>query len=147
MSGPLFVDSWGWIVLANQQESLFGQVKSLYQEAVRTGSRIVTTDYILDEVITFLFAKAHLKQAVGYLSALHSAVYNDQIHLERISLDRFEKAWQMRVKYRDHPKISFTDFTSFVVMREVGIFRVLTEDDHFEQIGLGFTLLPVHSTL
>jgi predicted nucleic acid-binding protein len=38
--------------------------------------------------------------------------------------------------------ISFTDITSFVVMRELGLSAVLTGDAHFEHVGQGFKRLP-----
>ena len=46
------------------------------------------------------------------------------------------------MKYRDKPEISFTDFTSMMVMAELGLKRVLTEDQHFTQVGMGFELVP-----
>ena len=57
-------------------------------------------------------------------------------------MTRFQWAWQLRTKYRDKPKISFTDFTSFVVMQDLGIHEVLTDDAHFLQINLGFQVRP-----
>ena len=44
-------------------------------------------------------------------------------------------------KYNDKPYISFFDFTSFVVMKELGVSEVLTADRHFEDVGLGFKKL------
>jgi len=41
----------------------------------------------------------------------------------------------------DKPGISFVDFTSFVLMKEVGIMKVLTADRHFEEVGLRFEKL------
>ena len=49
---------------------------------------------------------------------------------------------RLRLRYHDKPRISFTDLTSFVVMRELGLHRVLTGDAHFEQVGLGFVRFP-----
>jgi predicted nucleic acid-binding protein len=57
--------------------------------------------------------------------------------IERVDPDRFDKAWNLRLRYKDKPRVSFTDLTSFVV-RESHIRRVLTADAHFGQIGLGF---------
>jgi predicted nucleic acid-binding protein len=48
----------------------------------------------------------------------------------------------LRRKYSDKPRISFTDFTSMVVMSELGITDVMTEDDHFLQVGMGFNKVP-----
>jgi predicted nucleic acid-binding protein len=142
MKPVLFVDSWGWVVLANQKESGFELVKSLYENEIQGGGRIVTSDYILDEVITFLYAKTHSSLATQYIKSLFSSIDLGIIHLERITTERFEKAWKMRLKYEDHPKISFTDFTSFVVMKDLHIRHVLTHDHHFEHVNLGFQKLP-----
>lgn len=142
MRSALFVDSWGWIVLANQNEDLFLAVRDLYQREVREGHQMVTSDYVLDEVLTFLFAKAPPALASKYAKELFSSIHLGHVQLERIHPERFEKAWKMRLKYQDHPKISFTDFTSFVVMQEMSVKRVLTNDDHFQQINLGFQKIP-----
>ena len=48
----------------------------------------------------------------------------------------------LRLKYLDKPQISFTDLTSMLIMQEFDIYRILTEDAHFTQVGLGFQLEP-----
>jgi len=47
-----------------------------------------------------------------------------------------------RLRFKDKPEISFTDLCSMVVMRELKIRKILTEDKHFEHVGFGFELLP-----
>jgi len=54
----------------------------------------------------------------------------------------YREAQEQRSKYRDKPKISFTDFTSFVVMRELGVTEALTDDKHYLKVNLGFRLRP-----
>ena len=46
------------------------------------------------------------------------------------------------MKYRDRPDIGFVAFTSVVVMQELGISEIFSGDAHFEQVGLGFPLVP-----
>jgi len=70
------------------------------------------------------------------------AVAAGDVLLEPIHPVRFREAVKLRLKYKDKPEISFTDFTSMVVMRELALKRVLTEDRHFAQPGLGFELVP-----
>lgn len=64
------------------------------------------------------------------------------VAFERVTPERFERAWKLRVRYRDKTKISFTDLTSFVVMQELRIRHVLTADAHFAKVHLGFHILP-----
>ena len=56
--------------------------------------------------------------------------------------ERFEKAIAMRYRFQDKPRISFTDLTSMVVMSEQRIEEILTEDDHFLHVGMGFRKVP-----
>ena len=55
---------------------------------------------------------------------------------------RFMKAQSLRVKFIDKPYISFTDLTSMIVMKELGIRQILTQDAHFMQVNLGFERVP-----
>jgi predicted nucleic acid-binding protein len=55
---------------------------------------------------------------------------------------RFEKAIELRYRFQDKPRISFTELTSMVVMSERGIEEILTEDDHFLHVGMGFRKVP-----
>jgi predicted nucleic acid-binding protein len=59
-----------------------------------------------------------------------------------ISSSRFKAAQALRLKFKDKPDISFTDLSSMVVMRELGVRKILTEDAHFEHVGMGFELAP-----
>jgi predicted nucleic acid-binding protein len=59
-----------------------------------------------------------------------------------VTQERFSRAWRLRLRYRDKPRISPSDLTSFVVMRELGVRHALTSDAHFEQLGLDFSKLP-----
>lgn len=73
---------------------------------------------------------------------LSKAFRGDRFHLIQIDAQRFAQAQALRLKYLDKPQISFTDLTSMVVMNEFNIDRILTEDAHFIQVGLGFERLP-----
>ena len=79
---------------------------------------------------------------VQFIGSLFVAIKGNKIKLERITDARFENAWLLRKKYQDKPRISFTDLTSMVVMAEVGITHILTQDDHFTQVGMGFQKIP-----
>jgi predicted nucleic acid-binding protein len=102
----------------------------------------VTSDYVLDETITRLFARRPFALAERFCDGVLRAGSIGTVQVERIDRRRFDAAYALRRKYRDKPRISFTDFTSFIVMQELGITHALTGDAHFQQVGLGFMTLP-----
>lgn len=138
----VFVDTWAWLALALRRDQHHEKAKWQHAEFVAVGCTYVTTDYVLTELITQLYRVLLPDQAEAYLTAVLSAIESGQYRLERISTERFDAAWQLRRRYADKPTISFVDFTSFVVMRELALQDAFTGDVHFEQVNMGFRLLP-----
>jgi uncharacterized protein len=141
-SESLFVDTWGWLVLANDRDPSFAAVVELRRQSAKSGQLWVTTDYILDETITRLFAATPFPKAQSFCDAIFHSQRLGVLVLEQVTVERFQRAYKMRLRYRDKPRVSFTDLTSFTVMRELGIRQVLTADAHFLQAGHGFQCLP-----
>jgi predicted nucleic acid-binding protein len=127
----LFIDTWGWIVLRNKREPMHTELSKFYFSWRNQGDVGYTTDYILDETFTLLFRRLSFKEAKGSLDVIDLAIKEGYLRLERITAERFEKAKRLRVKFQDKPRISFTDLTSMVVMTEMGIASILTQDEHF----------------
>jgi uncharacterized protein len=138
----LFVDTWGWLALRDKADPRHRQAVAAFNGAVSTKHPIVTSDYVLDETFTLLFRRLAIHKAKESLESLMAITDAGAVSLVPISRDRFREAVRLRVKYKDKPEISFTDFTSMVVMRESRAKRILTEDRHFAQVGMGFELVP-----
>jgi uncharacterized protein len=51
----LFIDTWGWITLANKRESQHTVVSRFLDHFWNQGGITYTSDYVLDETITLLF--------------------------------------------------------------------------------------------
>jgi len=141
-SEPLFIDTWAWLVLANDKDPSYTSVLDLRMHSTRHNVLWMTTDYVLDEALTRLFASTHFNKAVKFVDGIFQAQKIGSLVIEPIDPQRFDNAWKLRLRYKDKPKISFTDLTSFVVMRENHIRRVVTAGAHFAQIGLGFQIVP-----
>jgi predicted nucleic acid-binding protein len=137
-----FIDTWAWLVLANRRDPAFDSVVRLRAAAEGRAGAWVTTDYVLDETLTRVFALAPFREAQRFAEAIFESSRAGLVAIERITAERFSHAWRLRLRYQDKPRISFTDLTSFVVMRELGLRLVATGDAHFEQVGLGFSRLP-----
>jgi predicted nucleic acid-binding protein len=102
----------------------------------------VTTDYVLDETMKRLFSAAPFAKARLFFEGLFEASRQGLLDIEHVTPERFIRAWRLRLRYHDKPRISFTDLTSFVVMRELGLREALTADAHFEQVGMGLVRVP-----
>ena len=138
----IFVDTWGWLALRDKREDRHEEIKELYFELRKEGCLFYTSDYILDETFTLLFRRLQFEEAKRSLDVIETAIRNGYLHLVCVTAERFEKAKSLRIGFQDKPRISFTDFTSMVVMAELGITNILTEDEHFTQVGMGFQRVP-----
>ena len=138
----MLVDSWAWIALADKSDPYHRKAKAQHKKLARSRQQYVTTDYILGETITYLYDALGPAQAQGFINTVLTAVDAGSYLLVHVSPQQFRRAWIMRQKYHDKPGISFVDFTSIVVMQELGITDVFTGDAHFRQVNLGFQLYP-----
>jgi predicted nucleic acid-binding protein len=138
----IFVDSWAWIALADKSDQYHRKAKAEHKKLLGAKQRYVTTDNVLQEIITYLYPAIGAARAQGFISTVLAAVDAGTYLLVHVSPQQFRLAWQMRQQYHDKPDISFVDFTSMVVMQDLGVVDVFTGDDHFRQVNLGFQLHP-----
>ncbi|MGK7932673.1 MAG: type II toxin-antitoxin system VapC family toxin [Microcystaceae cyanobacterium] len=134
----IFIDTWGWLALAHRQDQHHQNVKDLYKNLRQSQVRIYTSDYVLDELISLLFRRENFDYSVRFMEGILQNSHQGRFQIENVNQARFLLALGLRKQFQEKPKISFTDFTSMVIMQELGIQYVLTEDEHYIQVGLGF---------
>lgn len=138
----IFVDTWAWIGLAIKRDQYHHKVLNANAEFLKQKQKYITTDYIVSELITYLYSVGPISTAEQFVNALLASADTGIYKLVMLFPDQFRRAWKMRQKYHDKPDISFVDFTSMVVMQDLGISQVFTGDQHFLQVNLGFQLVP-----
>ncbi len=89
----VFVDSWALLALANKRDRWHQIAAKGFEEIKRDGCLMVTSDFVLDEVITSLFNRVNFDGALRFVEAILSDAKAGQIRLERIDEDRFNYAW------------------------------------------------------
>jgi len=135
---PVYADSAFLYALVNKRDSVHPSAVESLRNVVIAQRPVVTTDYVLAEALTLAKARAGSVAAIRLLDRLEAS---DVVSIEWIGPQRFESAKAFFRKHADHG-YSFTDCTSFVVMRELALTDALTTDRHFVEAGFK-ALLPV----
>jgi predicted nucleic acid-binding protein len=134
----LFVDTWGWVAVADRRDAGHEAATEVFQQARRSGGAI-TSNFILDETFTHLFKRRPFEEAWHFTTTV---VQSPFIDIQEITEVRFSRTIELRKQFWDKPKISFTDLSTMAIMVELGITDILTADRHFTHVGLGFRALP-----
>ena len=129
----LFVDTSGWGHLVDPSQSYHVRATTLYRQARQQGRRIVTTNYVIAELVALLTSPLRVPRSktVAFVESLRTSPYVQLMHIDP-RLD--EQAWQL-LKSRQDKKWSLVDCASFVLMTHLGLTEALTTDHHFEQAG------------
>jgi predicted nucleic acid-binding protein len=134
----VFADTSALYAFVDKNDSNHVDAREAVTRLARAGRRIVATDYVITETVNLANARGGAIVAVRVLDLIEQSA---GIRVEWIGVERFDKAKTFFRKYSDH-RYSFTDCTSFIVMRELRLAEVLTTDRHFAEAGFR-TLLPI----
>lgn len=138
----IFVDTWAWLALAHQRDPYHRVAVEQHRALQKQKTQYVTTNDVLTELVTSLFPLVSFAKARQFMLNIFRSCHSGRYQLVFVSPGQFERGWQLRERYQDKPKISFVDLTSMVVMQDLAITEVFTGDSHFEQVGLGFRVVP-----
>ncbi len=132
----LFVDTAGWVACGDAADPAHRQASAARDHWLEQNGLLVTTDYVADETLTLLRLRAGLRAAETWWDQVAAS---SRLRWEFIDGSRAERARAIFFRY-DDKEFSFTDCTSFAVMRELRLRQALTTDRHFAQMG--FELKP-----
>lgn len=129
----IFVDTSGWANFFDTDEPFHGQARSIYENARNIGTRLVTTNYVIAELVSLLTSPFCISRPriIEYIEGIKQSSAVELIHIDE-GLDN--RAWNLFTE-RDDKKWSLVDCSSFIVMQENGISEALTSDHNFEQAG------------
>jgi hypothetical protein len=131
-----FVDTGAWFAYVNAADPDHGRVRLILD---RSPGRVVTSSYVLDETVTLAQARLGHRQAVSVGRALLNLAV---VELLSITPADERAAWALFEKRADK-SYSFTDCTSFVLMRREKIAMAVALDEHFSREG--FAVVPARS--
>ncbi len=124
----IFVDTGAWFAafVPNDPDHLVADAW-----LAQNREPLVTTDFVLDELLTLLRQRGEYERAV----ALGPRILDGAIaELEWITPADVRAAWKVFRDFRDK-RWSFTDCTSHAVIDRLSISTAFALDDHFRQFG------------
>jgi predicted nucleic acid-binding protein len=127
----VFIDTSGWVALKHKGDTFWQTATALHRRLLTAGVRYVTSNFVLDEAYTLLLYRVGHHVAVELGEEIRASRMVTIVHIDPAWE---EEAWQMFRRYADKT-FSFTDCTSFVVMRHRRVQESFTNDHHFEQVG------------
>ncbi len=128
----VFVDTSGWVALFVENDQNHKKAVSIFEEIKNTKVPIYTSDYCIDETITTILARGNHKQSVLAGEALFTSKLIKIVH---VCPDYLISSWELYQKYKDKC-FSFTDVTSFAIMKDLNIKKAFAFDREFIQAGI-----------
>jgi len=129
----LFVDTTGWMACADGADPAHSKAVAGRDSWLQGGGLFVTSDYVADETLTLLRIRLGIDAAEAWWQQVDGS---SRVRWEYVSFARADNARGLFFRYRDKD-FSFTDCTSFILMRELKVREALTTDHHFLQAGFG----------
>jgi predicted nucleic acid-binding protein len=129
----VFADTAGWANFFVRTEPFHVQAAQLMQQWHNSQVRIITTNYILTELVALFTSPLRVPRVeqIRAIETIKAVSWVEIIHIDA-SLD--EEAWQL-LKQRPDKSWSLVDCASIVVMQHRHITTAFTTDHHFEQAG------------
>lgn len=137
ISSMIFVDTSAWIALLDQRDGHHSRALGFQRELQRGAhGRLITTDYVLDETVTYLRLAAGIDPIRKFRQNIEDS---ESVQVVWITPEQFWAAWDQMMS-RPDKRWSLTDCLSFRTMENLGVDSAFSFDADFGQAG--FHLLP-----
>lgn len=132
----IFADTAGWVACADRRDQSHAECCAVRDGQLKEGKVLVTTDYVVDETLTLLRIRLGTAAARQWWETVS---ISPRVSIRGVDDEILIHARQWFFRYSDKD-FSFTDCTSFAVMKREKIRAALTTDHHFIQAG--FQMIP-----
>ena len=130
----LFVDTGAWDAIADGADSNH-ELALLYRDEIAGQCYLVTTNYVLDELYTLLLMNIGHRATVKFKQDLELLIREKILEVVWVSEEVAMNAWDVFEQFNEDKRWSFTDCTSYTIMKEYGLTDVFAFDHHFDQMG------------
>lgn len=132
----VFMDATALCALNNPRDQYASSSQRILQKLEASHAALIATDYVIDEAATLLLT--HIKGGFWLAKNLLDWVLRptSTVTVEWIDSVRFREAADVFRRFNRDKQWSFTDCTSYVVMKERKIKTAFSFDEHFREMGM-----------
>ncbi|HBK60437.1 MAG TPA: hypothetical protein DDZ84_06535 [Firmicutes bacterium] len=129
----VFVDTSAWIALLALKDAHHIHAEGAFAGLLAGNALVVTSNYIVDETVTWLRMRAGYEVAVSFREIIYQSQECSRLHLAWITEPIERKAWEL---FTRHPglKLSLTDCTTAVLAAQLKL-HIWSYDSDFAAIG------------
>ncbi len=129
-SPAIFIDTSAWAAFVYEKDEWHSSIARTIGHAMDRYYQVVTSNFVIDETITLLLKFITKDKIIEFVENLNES----SVKIVEVNRELWNLAWGIFKQYRDK-QFSFTDCTSFAIMREMGIEEAISLDRHFDQMG------------
>ena len=123
----IFLDTSFLVAFYNEEDKNHIKARGFMADADQSLSCLIS-DYVFDEVLTVLLVRGGKTLSI---EAGRKILEDERIDLLQIDTEIFDKAWLVYQSFKDK-QWSFTDCTSYVLMKNLSIHTGASFDEHFD---------------
>lgn len=128
----VFADTSFLVSYYNEHDNNHNNARTITKSLEGENILWVISDYIFDEFLTVLLVRRNKQFAIE----IGQAILDDpNIGVIKIEKDIFNKAWKL-FRRNKNQAWSFTDSTSYIIIKKLKITEAVSFDKHFREFGV-----------
>lgn len=131
----VFIDTGAFIAYFVYEDIDHEKIVEKYKEYRNLRALFITSDYILSELYTRLVYDIGSNVTSKAVMSIKKLQENNELKVLTINSLIFKRSTEALLKFSEH-KISFTDATTYICVKEYKLDEVFTLDSDFKKIGL-----------
>lgn len=116
MHGELFVDTSGWGCYFDESDPFHERAEEFVRLAAEFGVKLVTTDWVLAELVTLLLNRMKLPHQ-KIVQIVDGIFHSPSVAIVHVSEEMVRAAWSL-FKQRPDKRWTLVDCVSFIVMKQ-----------------------------
>ncbi|MFN9859608.1 MAG: type II toxin-antitoxin system VapC family toxin [Pseudanabaena sp.] len=130
----ILIDTSAWAAISDNKDRHHASALNFIKK-INGKYKLITTNYVLDETYKLLLMNAGYQSTIAFKQRIDMMVASQVLEIVWIDDAIANRSWQIFTKFNVDKEWSFTDCTSYAVMKQLNIAEAFILDHHFAQMG------------